>query len=33
MIDGIDRVFNGPGVDESCAPVEVETQIGMTWAG
>jgi hypothetical protein len=33
MIAGIDRVFNGPGVEESRAPVEVETEIGKTWAG
>jgi hypothetical protein len=33
MIDGIDRVFNGPGVEEPRALVEAETQIAKSWAG
>ena len=33
MIDGMDRVLNGPGVGGPRVPVEVETQIGESWAG
>jgi DNA polymerase-1 len=33
MIDGMDQVLNGPGVGGPRVPVEVETQIGKTWAG
>jgi DNA polymerase I len=33
MIDGMDEVLNGPGVGDPRVPVEVETQIGKTWAG
>ena len=33
MIDGMDRVLNGPEVGGLRVPVEVETQIGKTWAG
>jgi DNA polymerase I len=32
MIDGMDRVLNGPDVAGPRMPVEVETQIGKTWA-
>ena len=33
MIDGMDRVLNGPGVGGPRVPVEVEMQISRTWAG
>ena len=33
MIDGMDEVLNGPDVGGPRVPVEVETQIGKTWAG
>lgn len=33
MIDGMEEVLNGPGVGGPRVPVEVETQIGETWAG
>jgi hypothetical protein len=33
MIDGMDEVLNGPNVKGSHVPVEVGTQIGMTWVG
>jgi DNA polymerase-1 len=33
MIDGMDQVLNAPGVGAPRVPVEVETQIGKTWAG
>ena len=33
MIDGMDEVLNGPGAEGPRVPVEVETQIGKTWAG
>ena len=33
MVDGMDGVLNGPGVEGPRVPVEVETQIGKTWAG
>jgi len=32
MIDGMDEVLNGPGVGGPRVPVEVETQIGKSWA-
>ena len=32
MIDGMDRVLNGPDVGGPRVPVEVETQIDKTWA-
>jgi len=32
MIDGMEEVLNGPGVGGPRVPVEVETQIGKTWA-
>ena len=32
MIDGMDEVLNGPNVKGPHVPVEVETQIGKTWA-
>ena len=32
MIDGMDEVLNGPEVGGPRVPVEVETQIGKTWA-
>jgi DNA polymerase I len=33
MIDGMDRVLNGPGVGDPRVPVVVETENGKTWAG
>jgi DNA polymerase-1 len=33
MIDGMNEVLNGPGVEGPRVPVEVETQIGKTWVG
>jgi DNA polymerase I len=33
MIDGMDEVLNGPGIGGPRVSVEVETQIGKTWAG
>jgi DNA polymerase I-like protein with 3'-5' exonuclease and polymerase domains len=33
MIDGMHRVLNGPEVGGPRVPVEVETEIGKTWAG
>ena len=32
MIDGMDRVLNDPEVGCPRVPVEVETEIGKTWA-
>jgi DNA polymerase I len=32
MIDGMEEVLNGPDVGSPRVPVEVETQIGKTWA-
>jgi DNA polymerase-1 len=33
MIDGMDEVLNGPAVGGPRVPVEVETEVGKTWAG
>jgi hypothetical protein len=33
MIDGMDEVLNGPGVEGSSVPVEAETKIDKTWLG
>lgn len=33
MIDGMDEVLNGPGVQGSSVPAEVETKIDKTWLG
>lgn len=33
MIDGMDEVLNGPGVEGPRVPVEVETQVAKSWAG
>jgi DNA polymerase I-like protein with 3'-5' exonuclease and polymerase domains len=33
MIEGMGEVLNGPEVGEPRVPIEVETQIGKTWAG
>jgi DNA polymerase I-like protein with 3'-5' exonuclease and polymerase domains len=33
MIEGMDRVLNGPSVGGPRVPVEVETPHGKTWAG
>ncbi len=33
MIDGMDEVLNGPGVEGPRVPVEVETQVVKSWAG
>jgi hypothetical protein len=33
MTDGMDGVLNGPEVGGPCVPIEVERQIGKTWAG
>jgi hypothetical protein len=32
MIDGMDEVLNRPEVGGPRVPVEVETQLGKTWA-
>jgi hypothetical protein len=33
MIDGMDEVLSGPGVEGPRMPVEVETQVDKSWAG
>jgi DNA polymerase I len=33
MVGGMDEILNGPNVKGPHVPVEVETQIGKTWAG
>jgi DNA polymerase I len=33
MIDGMEKVLNGPDVGGPRVPIEVETQIGKSWAG
>lgn len=33
MVGAMDEIFNGPNVKGPLVPVEVETQIGKTWAG
>ena len=33
MIDGMDRVLNGQGLEDLRVQVDVETQTGKTWAG
>jgi hypothetical protein len=33
LIDGMARGLNGPNVEGSRVPVEVETQVAKTWAG
>jgi DNA polymerase-1 len=33
MIEGMDRVVNGPEVGGPRVPIEVEIKIGRTWAG
>jgi hypothetical protein len=33
MVGGMDEILNGPNVKGPRVPVEVETQIGKSWAG
>jgi DNA polymerase-1 len=33
MIDGMDRVLNGPDAEDPRVPVEVETQVAKSWTG